>query len=361
MIHLNDVRSYNSQYEAGFVEDTLSVLRSGQYILGPAVKEFEEKVAGYIGVSHCAGVSSGTSALEVMFECLNLTENDEIVIQANAYIACAFGAIRSKASLCIIDCEPDGTFSIDNLVNAITPKTRAVLVVHLYGDCCDMERLADVCSTRNILLVEDCAQSFGSEYAGKKLGSFGYASCHSFYPTKNLGALGDAGAICTNDLVLFERILKVRNLGSTKKYYHSVMGTNARLDTLQASYLLRKFPDLDGSINAKRQIASVYQAELNATHLKNPDPRVKSSYHLYVIVVKNRDRFVDYMKMNDIETIIHYPIPFYKSEAFSHYNQLSFPNAELLSHSIVSIPIHPLLTGDQVRKIVLKTNEFVIQ
>jgi dTDP-4-amino-4,6-dideoxygalactose transaminase len=361
MIHLNDVRSYNSQYADGFVDDTLSVLRSGQYILGPAVKEFEEKVAGYIGVSHCAGVSSGTAALEVVFECLDLSEDDEIILQANAYIACAFGALRSKASLRIIDCDPDGTFGIDKLIDAITPKTRAVLVVHLYGDCCNMERLTEVCSAHNIRLIEDCAQSFGSEYAGKKLGSFGYASCHSFYPTKNLGALGDAGAICTNDSALFERILKVRNLGSTKKYYHSVMGTNARLDTLQAAYLLRKFPDLDRTIDAKRQIASAYQSKLSATHLKNSDPRVKSSYHLYVINVKDRDRFADHMKANGIETIIHYPIPFYKSGAFSRYNHLTFPNAEMLSGSIVSIPIHSLLTDDEIRKIVLKANEFVIQ
>jgi dTDP-4-amino-4,6-dideoxygalactose transaminase len=359
-ICLNDVKTYNRQFENQCIESTRSILRSGSYILGDTLASFERDVAAYLGVKYCVGVASGTDALEVAFKLLNLSETDEIIIQANAYIACAFGAIQSKASLRIIDCAKDATFDIDAFEAAISPKTKAVLVVHLYGDCCDMERLSKMCKDKSIYLIEDCAQSFGSGFNGKKLGSFGDMSCHSFYPTKNLGAIGDAGAICTNNDTFAAQAKIYRNLGCPAKYVNTMKGTNARMDPLQASYLAIKLPHLDDMIRKKRDIAVQYELELAYPHVKNTDKRVYSSYHLFVIYVgqEQRDALGAHLAKQDIETIIHYPIPFFKSEAFTEYNHLSFPNAERLSNSILSIPMHCLLTDDEVRKIILHINAF---
>lgn len=358
MIPLNNIKEYNSLFEEGYLEDLKEVLASGQYILGNKVQQLEESVCKYIGVNYCLGVSSGTSALEIVFDCLDLDEHDEIIIQANAYIACALGTIKSKATLKIIDCEQTGVFNINEFISNVTDRTKAVLVVHLYGDCCNMERISQICEDRQIKLIEDCAQSFGSMYNGKKLGSFGYASCHSFYPTKNLGALGDAGAICTNDSKFHDKIKQYRNLGSIEKYKHLCKGTNSRLDALQACFLIRKLADVDRSIARKQMIAAQYITTIPYVHIKNNDIHVKSSYHLFVIRLNNRDQFMQFMKQHDIETLIHYPEPFYKSPAFPELNELTFENCEELASHIVSIPIYPTLTDDQVQNIVLKVCEF---
>jgi dTDP-4-amino-4,6-dideoxygalactose transaminase len=358
MIQLNNIKEYNLLFEEEYVQDLKGILASGQYILGEKVEQFENSICKYIGVNKCLGVSSGTSALEIVFDCLDLDETDEIIIQANAYIACALGVIKSNATLKIIDCEKNGVFSIDDFVSNVTERTKAVLVVHLYGDCCNMERMTQLCEDRKIKLIEDCAQSFGSTYNGKKLGSFGYASCHSFYPTKNLGALGDAGAICTNDSTFYDKIKQYRNLGSIEKYKHVRKGTNSRLDALQACFLLRKLTDVDRSIARKQAIAAYYMKSIPYVHVKNNNNRVDSSYHLFVIRVNNRQEFMQFMKQCGIETIIHYPEPFYKSSAFSELNVLTFENCEELASQIVSIPIYPTLTDDQVQNIVLKVCEF---
>jgi len=361
MIALNDVKEYNAGFIDEFTEDVSSLIRSGRYILGDKVVELETRLAEYIGVRHCVGVSSGTSALELAFAALNLGPEDEVIIQANAYIACAFGILQSRAAMKIIDCEPSGVFSISEFERNISPRTKAVLVVHLYGDCCNMDRMASLCEERGIHLIEDCAQSFGSFYGSKKLGSFGLMSCHSFYPTKNLGALGDAGAICTNDEGLANVLKNVRNLGSMQKYVHTKKGTNSRLDPIQACILLRKLPDVDRTIQVKKSIAAEYMRSIHHPHLKNPDPKAESSYHLYVICVKHRDAFVDMMKTAGVETIIHYPVPFYKSEAYSELNHLTFPFAEALSKTIVSIPLYCTLSTEQMRYIILHANSFQIQ
>lgn len=361
MIALNDVKEYNAGFIDDFSKDVSSLIHSGRYILGDKVAELETRIAEYIGVQHCVGVSSGTSALELAFAALNLGPEDEVVIQANAYIACAFGILQSRATMKIIDCEPSGVFSISEFERHITTRTKAVLVVHLYGDCCNMERMANLCQEKGIHLIEDCAQSFGSSYGSKKLGSFGVMSCHSFYPTKNLGALGDAGAICTNDEGIAAALKNVRNLGSIQKYVHTTKGTNSRLDPIQACFLLRKLPDVDRTIQVKRAIADEYNRSIHHPHLKNPDPNAVSSYHLYVISVNNRDAFVEAMKSAGIETIIHYPVPFYKSKAYSELNHLTFPIAEALSKTIVSIPLYCTLSEEQVRYILLHVNIPLIQ
>jgi dTDP-4-amino-4,6-dideoxygalactose transaminase len=349
-ITMSNVKENNLMYMQEFLTKTKEVIESGSYILGKKVEEFENKFSQYLNMPYCVAVSSGTSALELVFSVLNLSEEDEIVIQANAYIACAFGTLRSKAKLKIVDCELDGTFSITNLKNAITNHTKAVLVVHLYGDCCNMEILSDVCRKNNLLLIEDCAQSLGSEYNSKKLGSFGDFSCHSFYPTKNLGAIGDAGAIVFKNQEYIQLLKKHRNLGSTEKYKHDLKGTNSRMDALQSVFLLTKMKDLDTQINLKRNIAKFYSDNLN--HIHNIDENIKHSYHLFVILTDNRDSVMKHLSDNGIETLIHYPIPFYKSKAFQEYNSSEFKNAEFLASNILSIPIHTSLSVQQQEKIV---------
>ena len=363
-IPINDVKAYNQLFENKYINDLKNLLGSGQYILGEPVNNFEKKMSEYIDVKYTIGVNSGTSALELAFQLLDLTSDDEIIIQANAYIACAFGALKSNAKLKIIDCDKNGLFDIDECVKNITDKTKAILVVHLYGDCCNMNRLSEICKNKGIHLIEDCAQSHGSKYDRKMLGSFGDISCFSFYPSKNLGALGDAGAICTNNENYYSKLKYLRNLGSQKKYEHEIIATNTRLDSIQALFLLSKFDDMDRCISHKNTLVKKYIKCEWFTHLINNDDKVYHSYHLYVIKLNDeidRDKFILHMEKNGIETIIHYKIPFYKSKAFKELNHLSFYNAENNSNKIVSLPIYNTMSLEQIEYINTCLNSFIIE
>jgi dTDP-4-amino-4,6-dideoxygalactose transaminase len=349
-ILINNVGEYNKLFKDKYSEDLNFLINKGNYILGEDVINFENKMAKYIGTKFCLGVSSGTSALEIAFESLGLNSNDEVIIQANAYIASAFGALKSNAKLVLIDCDKNGVFDITEFEKKINSKTKAVLIVHLYGDCCNLNTLSIICKKNNIKIIEDCAQSQGSKYDNKMLGSFGDISCFSFYPSKNLGALGDGGAICTNNEDYYKKIKYIRNLGSIKKYEHEIKGTNSRLDTLQALFLLTKFDDIDNSIEKKRHlIQNIYKKMNNRLfkHIENDDKKIYHSYHLYVLQLSNgidREGFMKYLADDGVETIIHYKIPFYKTNAFSEFNNLTFPNTENLSNTIVSIPIYNTMT-----------------
>lgn len=362
IIPINDIKSYNQLFENNYIIDLKEILKSGQYILGAHVNQFEKKMSEYIGTKYTIGINSGTSALELAFQILELESDDEVIIQANAYIACAFGALKSNAILKIIDCDKNGVFDIDECIKNITDKTKAILVVHLYGDCCNMNRLSEICKNKGIHLIEDCAQSHGSKYDGKMLGSFGEISCFSFYPSKNLGALGDAGAICTNNEKFYSKLKYLRNLGSQKKYEHEIIATNSRLDSIQALFLLTKFDDMDRCIEHKNTLVKNYINCEWFTHLRNNDDKIYHSYHLYVIKLNDeidRDKFMLYMEKNGIETIIHYKIPFYKSKAFNDLNYLSFLNSEKNSNKIVSLPIYNTMTLEQIEYINNLLNNFI--
>ena len=361
-IPINDVKSYNQLFENNFINDFKKILDTGKYILGEHVNNFEKKMSEYIGVNYSVGVNSGTNSLELAFQLLDLSPDDEIIIQANAYIACVFGALKSNAKLKIIDCDKNCVFDIDECIKNITTKTKAILVVHLYGDCCNMNRLSEICKNKGIYLIEDCAQSQGSRYDGKMLGSFGDISCFSFYPSKNLGAIGDAGAICINNDNFYSKLKYLRNLGSQKKYEHEIIATNSRLDSIQALFLLSKFDDMDKCIEHKNILVKNYTKCKWFTHLRNNDDKIYHSYHLYVIKLNNdidRDKFMLYMEKNGIETIIHYKIPFYKSNAFKELNNLNFFNAENNSNKIVSLPIYNIMTLEQIEYINICLNNFI--
>jgi len=351
-IPINNVSEYNKLYIDKYIENLNNLVNKGNYILGTEVQTFEEKLSKYLNVNYALGLNSGTSALELAFQLLDLNPDDEVIIQANAYIACAFGALKSNAKLRIIDCDSNGLFDINELKKNMNDKIKAVLVVHLYGDSCDMEELTSFCNNNNIILIEDCAQAFGTKYNNKMIGSFGDISCHSFYPSKNLGALGDGGAICTNNINYYSKIKLLRNLGSIKKYEHDVKGTNSRLDTLQASFLLSKFDDVDKYIQHKNNISKLYICDNSYfKHIKNPNENVFHSYHLYVILLHDnidRNNFSSYLLSNGIESIVHYKIPFYKTLAFKEFNNLTFKNTEKLANNILSLPIYNTMNEKQI-------------
>lgn len=351
-IPFTDTQAYNQTFAEGFAEDLTSVLNSGRYILGDPVVEFEKRLAESVGVPYAVALSSGTAALELAFRTLKLAPTDEIIVPANAYIASIFGAMASGARIVPVDCALDGTIDLDEVKSHVTPQTKAVLVVHLYGDSCDMVELSEFCEENELRLVEDCAQSFGTTYAGRPHGSFGDIACFSFYPTKNLGALGDAGAITTRHDYIAQECRRARNLGSTVKYIHEIQGTNARMDTLQAAFLLRKFDDMARVIQVKRSIADRYTKSLDILHIRNKDPNVRHSYHLYVLATEQRGLICKHLAKHGIETIIHYPIPYYKSRAFHWLNALSFPNTELLATTVFSIPLHASLTEKEIDSVI---------
>jgi len=348
-IQMSDIRDYNASFTDGFLSDLRDVLQSGRYILGDQVQLFEKALASYVGTQHAIGVGSGTTALELAFRALDLKPTDEIIVPANTYIASAFGALASGAKIVPVDCALDGTLSLPELYQACTPNTRVVLVVHLYGDCCNMEQLASFCKERHLYLVEDCAQCLGSSYKGIKLGAWGTISCHSFYPSKNLGALGDAGAILTNDGELAKRCRLLRNLGVSAKYVHDIKATNGRMDTLQAAFLLRKLPDMDRVIAQKREVASLYTEQLDDIHLRSRDSNVYHTYHIFAVQVgEKRDTIMKELAEAGIETLIHYPYPFHKTKAFEVYNHMTFSNTEHLAKTMLSLPMFATLTHSQI-------------
>jgi dTDP-4-amino-4,6-dideoxygalactose transaminase len=351
-IPMSDIKDYNASFAEGFGADVQTLLGHGRYILGGEVATLEDALAKTIGVKHAIGVSSGTTALELAFRAMNLSPTDEIILPANTYIASAFGAQASGATLVPVDCTEDGILDLAAVEAAITPKTRAILVVHLYGDCCDMYALRALCRGKSIRIVEDCAQSFGSLYNGIPLGAWGDISCHSFYPSKNLGAIGDAGAILTNDAAIATTCRLLRNLGVSAKYIHDIPATNGRMDTLQALFLLRKLPDVSRVIEAKRRVAQLYTEALGDLHLRARDPRVSHSYHIYAIKVQDRDTVMARLAAAGIESLIHYPIPFYKSKAFAEMNHLTFPVTERLAATMVSLPIFATLEPKQITEVV---------
>jgi dTDP-4-amino-4,6-dideoxygalactose transaminase len=339
-----------------------TVIQTGDDVLGKDVNLFEEEFSKKIGVSRTIGVNSGTDALRLAIKSIDLKEDDEIIVQANSYIACVLGI--TMCNMRIIDCDENGVFDIRKLEESITHKTKAVLVVHLYGDCCDMPKVVDLCKNNGILLIEDCAQSLGTKINDKYTGSFGDISCFSFYPSKNLGCIGDGGAICTSNEPLYETVRKLRNLGSVVKYDHEIKGDNSRLDTIQASILRIKLPHLDESLINKNQIAELYSQKIDKNkyvHLRGETPGRFHSYHLYVIKVSDyidRDGLIEYMKNQGVECIVHYKIPFYKSKAFKEFNSLHFSNTEMLSKKIVSIPIYDGMSLKDIEHVIYCLNKY---
>lgn len=344
------------KYQEEFEEKALSVLRSGWYVLGQEVKSFEEEFARYTGAKYCVGLASGLDALWIAVRLLNIGPGDEVIVQANTYIATVMGVTINGATPVFV--EPDEYFGmdVDRIEEKITDKTKAILVTHLYGAASQMDRIVEICKSHNLKLIEDCAQSHGATYNGKMTGTFGDVGCFSFYPSKNIGAFGDAGAVVLNDEKLAEDFRVFRNYGSEKRYYNRVVGANSRLDEMQAALLRVRLAHIDELTEEKREIAQRYTAGIrnDAVCLPTIANGATSVWHQYVIRCEERDRLMEYLSAKEIGTIIHYPIPPHLSEAYTYlgHKKGDFPLTEKYSETILSIPIYNGMTLDEQQYVI---------
>jgi dTDP-4-amino-4,6-dideoxygalactose transaminase len=339
-----------------------AVLNKCNYIHGKEVTDFENNFAKYIGINHCIGVANGTDALEIAIQSLDLEPDAEIIVQGNTYIASCLGVVNNRHKLVICDCDKDThLLDINDFKNKITSKTRVIVVVHLFGLVPDMDEILKICNEKNIILIEDCAQSHGAKWNNKTTGSFGKISCFSFYPGKNLGAYGDGGAICTDDNILNEKIRKLANLGCKIKYYHELIGKNSRLDTIQATILNTKLKYLEENNDKRRKNAELYRkylSSLDKIQLPIIDDKCTPVYHLYVIKTMYRDELKKYLLENGIECNIHYPISITEVDAFKSLKLEKANNAIQNSKEILSLPMYPELTEDQIQYISTKIKDF---
>lgn len=349
-----------SEYE----QKALEVLRSGWYILGKEVTAFEKEWANYIGSKYCVGLASGLDALWISFRLLNIKQGDEVIVCSNAYIACVMGISINGATPVFV--EPDEYDNIDanKIEAAITRNTKAILAVHLYGQACDMTKIMEIAHNHNLKVVEDCAQSHGNHWNGQTVGTFGDIGCFSFYPSKGCGAFGDAGAIVTNNKELADKFKIFRNYGSEKRYHNKVVGTNSRLDELQAGLLRIKLKHLD-EFNAERcKIAYKYSTLIDNQFIQLPKirPGADSSWHQYVVHVKDgrRDELIDYLKELGIGTLIHYPIPPHLSEAYKYLGKKEgdFPIAERYAKEVLSLPMYNGMTDEELEYVINAINSF---
>jgi len=345
-----DLKSINASLKKELAAAYNAVVEEGSYILGDKVKKFEAGYAVYCQSTHCIGVGNGLDAIRLSLEAAGIGKDDEVIIPSNTYIATALAVSYVGAKPVLV--EPRlTTYSIDadKIEAAITKKTKAIIPVHLYGQCCEMDSILKIAKRHNLYVVEDNAQAQGAMYKGQKTGSFGHVNATSFYPTKNLGALGDAGAVTTNNEKLADKVSMLRNYGSQKKYYHEIIGYNSRLDELQAAFLLVKLKHLNKWNKERQRIAKKYTALLKGVdNIILPVSIADGAhvYHQYVIRTKKRNELQEYLLKKGIGTMVHYPVPIHLQKAYSNlnYKKGSLPIAEEISDTIMSLPIYPGLT-----------------
>lgn len=350
------------KYQKEFEDKALEVLRGGWYILGKEVSAFEQEFADYVGAKYAVGLGNGLDALWIAFRVLGIGKGDEVIVQGNTYIASVMGITINGATPVFV--EPDEYFNIDasKIEEKITDKTKAILVVHLYGQASNMTPVVELCKKYNLRLVEDCAQSHGAKHKGQTTGTFGDIGCFSFYPSKNLGAFGDGGAIVTNDKKIADDVKVFRNYGSEKRYYNRVVGTNSRLDEIQAGLLRVRLSHMQELEDEKRQICERYLKELNNPLIQLPKIREGSTHiwHQFVIRCETRDDLIEYLNKKNISTIIHYPIPPHLSEAYRYLGlkEGSLPITENYAKTVLSIPLFNGLTKEEQDYVIEALNEY---
>lgn len=359
-IKFNDFQKQYKTHRRKFNRAIKSVLDSGWYILGKQVANFEKDFAEYIGTKHAAGVANGMEALQIALLALDIGPGDEVITTSHTAAATALSIISVGAKPVFVDIDEYFHIDASKIEAAITSKTKAIIPVHLYGQSVDLGKILDICKKHNIHLIEDCAQAHGATFEKKKVGSFGVINCFSFYPTKNLGAFGDGGAITTNDDVLYEKILQLRNYGQKNRYEHESYGLNSRLDEIQAAILSVQLEYLDKNNKSRRKIADIYHHRLkNIKEIKLPETRkgCHPVFHLYVIETEKRDALMEYLKSKGIASLIHYPIPVHKQACFKEHTS-SLPVLENKVKNILSLPIHPFLSKKEVKYICDCIQEF---
>jgi dTDP-4-amino-4,6-dideoxygalactose transaminase len=365
MIPFLDLHKINEPYEKDFHDTLQNVMDSGWYILGNEVKLFEKNFANYCSTSYCVGVGNGLDALVLIFKAYIelgiLQKGDEVIVPANTYIASILAILQADLVPVLVEPNSD-TYNIDSslILEKITAKTKAVLVVHLYGQLAHMVAINKIASQNNLLVIEDAAQGHGAILNSKKAGNLGHAAGFSFYPGKNLGALGDGGAVTTNNEALAKMIKSLSNYGSEKKYYNDYIGFNSRLDELQAAFLNIKLSHLDSDNEKRCAIAKRYISEIKNDKLILPfcDFSGNHVFHLFVVRTQNRNLLQEYLLENGIQTLIHYPVAPHKQKALSKFNYLSLPITEKIHDEILSLPISPVMTHDEVAFVIKILNEY---
>lgn len=362
MILPNNLGRQFSLNAAEYEQKAIEVLRSGWYILGKEVSAFEKEWAEYIGSKHCVGLASGLDALWMSFRLLDIKEGDEVIVCANAYIACVMGITMNGATPVFVEPDEYENIDADAIEAAITDKTKAILAVHLYGQACDMTKIMDIAKKYDLRVVEDCAQSHGNHWEGKTVGTFGDVGCFSFYPSKGCGAFGDAGCIVTDREELAAKFKVYRNYGSEKRYHNQVVGTNSRLDEMQAGLLRVKLKHLD-EFNAERcAIAERYLSEIKNPLIRMPKirPGADSTWHQFVIHCDRRDELKEYLEKRDIGTLIHYPIPPHLSEAYEYLGKKrgDYPITEKYADEVLSLPMYNGMTAEEIQTVIDAVNQF---
>jgi dTDP-4-amino-4,6-dideoxygalactose transaminase len=356
MIKFLDLQKVNQQYATELKQLAGQVIDSGWYLLGDNVKIFEKELANYTQVPYAIGVANGLDALRLILrgyiEMGFFNEGDEVIVPANTYIASILAITDNNLVPVFVEPDPK-TFNLDfsKIVNHITNRTKAIMIVHLYGRICWSEELVDISNKYQLKIIEDNAQAIGACWRGIKSGALGDAAGFSFYPSKNLGALGDGGAITTNNYDLAQKIRAISNYGSSKKYVNEVKGLNSRLDEIQAAFLRIKLQKLDEDNKRRLEIAAIYETELNDLPIILPEFSKNHVYHLYVIRTNKRDELQEFLGKQGIQTMIHYPIPPHKQMAYKEFNHLKLPITEQIHNTVLSLPISPVHENHEILEV----------
>ena len=361
MIKFLDLEKINNRFREEIDSELKEILDSGWYLQGKKNQKFAEKFAEFCGVKHCLGVANGLDALNLIIKAYGFSNGDEIIVPANTYIASILAISQNGCTPILV--EPDiKTYNInpDLIEEKITERTKAIMVVHLYGQAVQMKKIWELAKKYNLKIIEDSAQAHGSVYDGIKTGALGDASGFSFYPGKNLGCMGDGGCVTTNDDELFEKIKAIANYGSDRKYHHIYKGVNSRLDEIQAAVLNVKLKYLDKDNARRREISKYYRENIKNRIIILPETYDESAHvwHVFAVRTPERDRFQKYLEENNIQTIIHYPTPPHKQGAYQEWNNLSYPISEEIHRTIISLPISPVMTDDEVQRVTEVINEY---
>jgi dTDP-4-amino-4,6-dideoxygalactose transaminase len=361
MIPFLDLNQVNAPYLEAIENASLRVIGSGWYILGNELKDFERSFADYCGATHCIGVANGLDAITLILKAMDFPAGSEVIVPANTYIASVLPV--SYLHLKPVFVEPDVRTMLldpDLIERHITPLTKAIVTVDLYGRSCEMDAIRAIAQRHGLKVITDAAQSHGAVFKGQKVGSLADATGFSFYPTKNLGALGDAGAVTTSDMQLAERIKYLRNYGSVIRYQNDYQGVNSRLDEIQAAILSVKLPYLDSENSRRKIIAKRYLSELVLPGLILPpgDRCDEDAWHLFVVRHSNRSGLADFLTSRGVQTNIHYPLPIHLQQAYQEFRHLSLPLTERIHEQVLSLPLNPVLTDEEVAYIIRTVNQF---
>lgn len=362
MLPFNDLKPLHALLAVELDQAIQRVLQRGWFILGPEVEAFEAAFADYHGLAHAVGVANGTDAIELALRAAGIGQGDEVITVAHTAVATVCAIERAGATPVLVDIDPVSyTMDPNAAAAAITPRTRALLPVHLYGHPANMPTLLELASNHNLLVIEDCAQAHGARFDGQLVGTFGHLAAFSFYPTKNLGAYGDGGAVVTNDPLFADRLRQLRNYGQTTRYHHAERGINSRLDELQAAILSVKLAHLDEINELRRSLAIQYSEELHGVEIPVATPQAFHVYHLYVVRHPERDRLVQIMLEQGIGTLIHYPLPIHRQPAYQDlgYPEGSLPFTEAAAREIISLPLYYGLTRSDISQIARVVNQSV--